>query len=133
MSNVEKSKTKEEKLTVEKTAKIMECTPQFLRLALQQGMFDFGVAVKTSNNRYTYHINIYQFYKYIGMSEDEELTDVRLTIEETAEKMDCTPHFLRLALQQGKYDFGVAVKTSSNRFTYYINGNKFYEYMGIWR
>ncbi len=54
------------KLTVSEVAKIMGYQPQFLRLSLQQGLFDFGVAVKTSSNRYTYYINANKFYKYMG-------------------------------------------------------------------
>ncbi len=57
------------KLTVDEVADIMDCTPQFIRVALQQGLFEFGVAVKTSSNRYTYYINAHQFYTYMGMED----------------------------------------------------------------
>lgn len=43
-------------MLVEEAAKRLEMNPQTLRLALQQGLFPFGVAVKTSENRYTYKI-----------------------------------------------------------------------------
>lgn len=43
-------------MLVEDAAKKLEMNPQTLRLALQQGLFPFGVAVKTSENRYTYKI-----------------------------------------------------------------------------
>jgi hypothetical protein len=36
-----------------------------LRLALQQGLFPFGVAVKTSENRYTYKIFTNRLEKYL--------------------------------------------------------------------
>ena len=38
---------------------------QTLRLALQQRLFPFGVAVKTSDNRYTYYINETRLEKYL--------------------------------------------------------------------
>lgn len=43
-------------MLVEEAAKRLEMNPQTLRLALQQGLFPFGVAIKTSENRYTYKI-----------------------------------------------------------------------------
>lgn len=43
---------------------------QTLRLALQQGLFDFGVAVKTSPNRYTYYINESRLESYLGGKRD---------------------------------------------------------------
>lgn len=43
-------------MRVEDAAKRVNMNPQTLRLALQQGLFPFGVAVKTSKNRYTYYI-----------------------------------------------------------------------------
>lgn len=43
-------------MLVETAAKRLNMSPQTLRLALQQRVFPFGVAVKTSENRYTYKI-----------------------------------------------------------------------------
>lgn len=43
-------------MLVEEAAKRLRMNPQTLRLALQQRLFPFGVAVKTSENRYTYKI-----------------------------------------------------------------------------
>lgn len=43
-------------MLVETAAKKLKMNPQTLRLALQQRVFPFGVAVKTSENRYTYKI-----------------------------------------------------------------------------
>lgn len=43
---------------------------------------------------------------------------MRLTIKETARRLNCNEQFLRVALQQGKFnEFGAAVKTSSH-YTY---------------
>jgi len=53
---------------------------------------------------------------------------MRLSITEAAKAMDVDPQFLRLALQQGRFDFGVAVKMKG-RFAYYINANRFFGYM----
>lgn len=43
-------------MLVEDAAKKLGMSTQTLRLALQQGLFPFGVAVKTSENRYTYEV-----------------------------------------------------------------------------
>jgi hypothetical protein len=53
------------KLLVEEAAKLLKMNPQTLRLALQQGLFPFGVAVKTSPNRYTYKIFPKRLIKYL--------------------------------------------------------------------
>lgn len=52
------------KLTIPEAAKIMDVDPQFLRIALQQGRFPFGTAVKMK--RWAYYINPKQFYDYLS-------------------------------------------------------------------
>lgn len=52
-------------MLVSDAAKKLGMNTQTLRLALQQGLFPFGVAVHTSDNRYTYYINEERFEKYI--------------------------------------------------------------------
>ena len=52
-------------MLVEHAAKKLQMNPQTLRLALQQGLFPFGVAVKTSENRYTYKIFTNRLEKYL--------------------------------------------------------------------
>ena len=52
-------------MLVEDAAKKLQMNPQTLRLALQQGLFPFGVAVKTSENRYTYKIFDNRLEKYL--------------------------------------------------------------------
>jgi hypothetical protein len=52
-------------MLVEEAAKLLQMNPQTLRLALQQGLFPFGVAVKTSENRYTYKIFSNRLEKYL--------------------------------------------------------------------
>lgn len=53
-----------------------------------------------------------------------------MTIKEAAERLGMNPQTLRMALIQKLFDFGVAIKTSKNRYTYYINEYKLYEYLG---
>jgi hypothetical protein len=53
-----------EKITVPEAAKMMDVDPQFLRLALQQDKFDFGVAVKCERT-YSYYINRIRFESYL--------------------------------------------------------------------
>lgn len=50
-------------ISVPEAAKIMEVDPQFLRLALQQNKYPFGVAVK--HRRWAYHINTERFIAYM--------------------------------------------------------------------
>ena len=52
-------------MTIVEAAKQLGMSPQTLRLALQQNLFPFGVATKTSNNRYTYYINEIRLKKYL--------------------------------------------------------------------
>ena len=52
-------------MLVEEAAKKLEMNPQTLRLALQQGLFPFGVAIKTSENRYTYKIFAKRLEQYL--------------------------------------------------------------------
>lgn len=43
-------------MLVSEAAKRVGMNTQTLRLALQQGLVPFGIAIKTSENRYTYKI-----------------------------------------------------------------------------
>lgn len=52
-------------MLVSEAAKKLDMNTQTLRLALQQGLFPFGVAVKTSENRYTYKIFKNRLEKYL--------------------------------------------------------------------
>ena len=54
----------------------------------------------------------------------------KLTVKEAANKLNIGVHPLRLAIQQNKYEWGVAVKVGKNRYTYILNKNKFNEYIG---
>lgn len=58
-------------MRVDEAAKKLNMNTQTLRLALQQGLFPFGCAVRTSKNRYTYYVNPTRLEKYLG-GEDYE-------------------------------------------------------------
>ena len=52
-------------MLLSEAAKEMGMTPQTLRLALQQRLFPFGEAIKTSEKRYTYYVNPERLEKYL--------------------------------------------------------------------
>lgn len=52
-------------MLVSEAAKKLGMSTQTLRMALQQGLFPFGVAIKTSENRYTYKIFDNRLEKYL--------------------------------------------------------------------
>ena len=52
-----------------------------------------------------------------------------MIVSEAAKKLGMNTQTLRLALQQEKFDFGTAVKTSENRWTYYVNPNRLEKYL----
>lgn len=45
----------------------------------------------------------------------------RINVEEAAVMMEATPQFVRRMIQQEKVDWGVAVKMSGGRYTYYVS------------
>lgn len=53
-------------MRVDEAAKLLKMNTQTLRLALQQGLFDFGTAVKTSEKRFTYYICAKRLERYIN-------------------------------------------------------------------
>jgi hypothetical protein len=52
-----------------------------------------------------------------------------MLVSEAAKKIGMNTQTLRLALQQRLFPFGVAVKTSENRWTYYINETRLEQYL----
>ena len=48
---------------------------------------------------------------------------------EVAKILDMNPQTLRLALQQNKFPFGTAIRTSPNRYVYYINEKRLQKYL----
>ena len=57
----------ENKLTVEEAAELMGVSQQFVRVGLQQGILNFGYAIKVSKNRYTYFISRQKFTEATGI------------------------------------------------------------------
>lgn len=62
---------KKRRLSVEEAAKILGTNAQFIRIGLQQGVFPWGYAVKTSRH-YTYFILPKKFEEYTGIQLKEE-------------------------------------------------------------
>ena len=60
------------RMSVSEAAKVMECSPQMIRIGLQRGILPFGYAVKMSC-RYTYHISANKIYEYLGKEKSCEL------------------------------------------------------------
>lgn len=54
------------RLTVEAAARLLNASPQFIRIGLQQNVFPWGYAVKTSSH-YTYFILPKKFEEYTGV------------------------------------------------------------------
>ena len=52
-----------------------------------------------------------------------------MLVEEAAKKLNLSTQTLRLALQQDKFPFGKAIRTSENRYTYYINPKRLEMYL----
>jgi hypothetical protein len=52
-----------------------------------------------------------------------------MRVDEAAKKLGMSTQTLRLALQQRLFPFGEAVKTSSNRYTYYISPRRLQLYL----
>ena len=64
------------KITVTEAAKILDASPDFVRLAMQQGRLPIGSAAKTST-RWTYHISPKLLAEYSGADVEAELTKLR--------------------------------------------------------
>jgi hypothetical protein len=63
----------------------------------------------------------------LTLEEIEKNKPIKLTILEASKVMNVTPRFLQLALQQKRFNFGIAVE--GDRWTYYINTERFIKYM----
>ena len=49
---------------------------------------------------------------------------------DVAERLGISVQAVRVGLQQGKFPFGWAIKTSENKYTYAISEKLFNEYLG---
>jgi len=54
---------------------------------------------------------------------------VKILVSEAAKKMGLSTQTLRVALQNNVFPFGKAILTSPNRYTYYINEERFNKYL----
>ena len=54
-----------------------------------------------------------------------------ISVSKASKLMGVSAQFIRIGLQRGILPFGYAVQISTNRFTYFISKQKFYEYTGI--
>lgn len=63
------------------------------------------------------------------MKVDTEIQN-NVPVIEAAKEMGKSPQFIRVNLQNKKLPFGTAEIISGERYTYYINPNKFFEYIG---
>ena len=64
---------------------------------------------------------------YMTIEQLEQTHPPTISIQDAAAIMDITPRFLQIALQQDKFPFGVGVKMG--KWAYYINTDKFIQYM----
>ena len=54
----------------------------------------------------------------------------KITVNDVADALGCSPQSVRVGLQQGILPFGTAVKTSS-KYTYILYPNKVKEYLDL--
>lgn len=52
-----------------------------------------------------------------------------MLVSEAAKQLGMNPQTLRLALQQGKFPFGTAIRTSEKRYVYFIHEQRLIKYM----
>lgn len=52
-----------------------------------------------------------------------------MRVSDAAKQLGMNTQTLRLALQQNKFPFGTAVRTSENRYTYYVNSERLKKYL----
>ena len=56
-------------------AKLLNKSPQFVRIGLQRGILPFGYAIKMSSV-WTYHISDVKVYEYLGIKKEGEYNGV---------------------------------------------------------
>lgn len=119
-------------LSVAEAARIMHKSQKFVRLGLEQQRFPFGVAVQTSKNQWSFHISPVKFYEYMGIPiapEEKAVPAPSIKVAEAAQRLGANPQGIRECLKNKLFPFGEAVKTSSGRYTYFINRRLFDEYL----
>jgi hypothetical protein len=53
----------------------------------------------------------------------------KMLVSEAAKQLGMATQTLRLGLQQDKFPFGTAIRTSEKRFTYYVNEERLKNYL----
>ena len=53
-------------MSVNECAKLLNKSPQFVRIGLQRGILPFGYALRMSS-KWTYHISEHKVYEYLGI------------------------------------------------------------------
>jgi len=56
-------------MKVAECAKLLDKSPQFVRMGLQLGILPFGYAIKMSS-KWSYHISEAKVYEYLGRDKD---------------------------------------------------------------
>lgn len=59
-------------MKVTECAKLLNKSPQFVRIGLQRGILPFGYAIKLTGDKYTYHISSKKVYEYIGEVKEQK-------------------------------------------------------------
>lgn len=54
-------------MSVNECAKLLNKSPQFIRIGLQRGILPFGYAIKMST-KWSYHISDAKVYEYLGVN-----------------------------------------------------------------
>jgi len=58
-------------MKVTECAKLLNKSPQFVRIGLQRGLLPFGVAFRINGSKYTYHISEAKVYEYLGKPKED--------------------------------------------------------------
>ena len=61
------------------------------------------------------------------------IDDERITVADAAKLLGMSPMALRISMRQGKFTFFGEAWKNDEKWTYYINSNRFSEYVGIAR
>lgn len=56
-------------MSVNECARLLNKSPQFVRIGLQRGILPFGYAIKMSS-KWTYHISDAKVYEYLGATNE---------------------------------------------------------------
>lgn len=56
----------------------------------------------------------------------------KITVNDVADALGCSPQSVRIGLQRGSLPFGSAIKTSS-KYTYVIYEKKLKEFIDLWK